>query len=119
MKDKNQSDEIQSRRGFFKEAAKKALPVLGAIALASSPIIAKAADSNPMGCSGCMDTCLGCMHTCSGHCHGGCLRSCQESCIGGCKTGCEGSCKDRCKHWCTGSCQDTCSGGCKDSSSRY
>lgn len=112
MKDKNQSDEIQSRREFFKEAAKKALPVLGAIALASSPIIAKAADSNPMGCSGCMDSC-------SGYCRGGCLRSCQESCLAGCKTSCEGTCKDRCKYWCTGSCQDSCSGGCNNSSSRY
>lgn len=40
---KQKNEELKSRREFFKEAAKKALPVLGAIALAGSPIIAQAA----------------------------------------------------------------------------
>ena len=34
--------DLQSRREFFKEAARKALPVLGAIALAGSPLVVNA-----------------------------------------------------------------------------
>lgn len=39
-----ETNTIQSRREFFKSAVAKALPVLGAIALMSSPIIAKAGE---------------------------------------------------------------------------
>ena len=38
MKTKNENEELQSRREFFKSAAKKALPVIGAIALALSTL---------------------------------------------------------------------------------
>ena len=51
MEEKKQKEELQSRREFFKQAAKKALPVIGAIALASTPIIANAAEKEPMGCT--------------------------------------------------------------------
>jgi len=33
------NEEIQSRREFFKNAAKKALPILGAVALINMPIL--------------------------------------------------------------------------------
>ncbi len=95
MEEKKQNEELQSRREFFKQAAKKALPVLGAIALMSSPIIAKAAEGEPMGCDGsCYGRCSGsCSGTCSGSCDGACAHTCKGSCQGSCIGGCMGSCK--------------------------
>ena len=86
---KNKKNEgLQSRREFFKSAAKGALPILGAIVLANVPSIMSAASESPMGCYGCSGTCKG---------------SCQGSCHYGCNTGC--------KHSCTAACHYTCSGG--------
>lgn len=86
------NEELQSRRDFFKKAAKAALPVIGAIVLAGAPSIVKAAEKAPMGCTG----------------------SCYGGCINGCK-GCEYTCSGTCKNSCT-SCEYTCSGGCKNAS---
>lgn len=93
----NKNEELQSRRQFFKRAAKTALPILGAIVLANMPIIAKATETET-GCSGCGSSCSG---------------SCKYTCSGSCKNGCEG-----CKYTCSGSCKNSCSGTCKYSSSR-
>ena len=38
------NEELQSRREFFKKAAKGALPILGAVVLASAPGLANAAE---------------------------------------------------------------------------
>lgn len=84
------SEELQSRREFFKKAAKGALPILGAIALASMPGVVKAAEEAPMGCN------AGCVNTCYGYC----TRSCQNGCLNSCYTAC------------TNTCSGTCSGGC-------
>lgn len=52
MEKNKQNEELQSRREFFKKAAKSALPILGAVVLASAPGIANAAESAAeMGCS--------------------------------------------------------------------
>lgn len=80
---KNQKEEIQSRREFFKNAAKGVLPILGAMLLAGSPAIVKAASKVPMGCSD-----DGCSYTCS--------TSCQSECRGYCKYGCSNTCKGTC-----------------------
>ena len=40
---KNKNNELQSRREFFKKAAKGILPLIGGIILAGSPSIVKAA----------------------------------------------------------------------------
>ena len=93
MKNNNEKEELQSRREFFKEAAKKALPVIGAIALVSSPILANATEMQSMGCE----------NSCSGGCTGGCSGSCSSRC-----TGCSGTC--------TGSCKGSCAVGCTSSS---
>ena len=79
---KNNKKETQSRREFFKEAAKKALPIIGAVTLLSSPVIAKAVESEPMGCNSyCNQHCsAGCASTCAGRCEG----TCQNTCIGTC-----------------------------------
>ncbi len=92
MSKSNKNEEVQSRREFFKNAAKKALPIVGAIALMSTPIISNAHESKLEN---------GCDYGCSG----GCYHACRESCKGGCKTGC--------LHSCTGSCKETCSGSSK------
>ena len=96
-KENNKKEEIQSRREFFKQAAKSVLPILGTVALMSNPIVAKAAESEPMGCN----------YSCSGGCSGSCSSSCGWGCSGSCKGGCGG-----CKGACTSSCS-SCTGTCK------
>ncbi len=87
MKEK-QKKEIQSRREFFKSATKKALPILGAIALMSIPNITKAA------ITGCDYSCkTSCANDCYGHCKYGCKTTCSGSCSGSCKTSCSYSSK--------------------------
>ena len=103
MKEKKQNEELQSRREFFKQAAKKALPVIGAIALASSPILAQAAEMEPMGCNG----------YCSQHCSAGCASTCTGRCVGNCQHTCQGTCSDACARGCATYCNHSCSGGCK------
>ena len=90
MEEKNKREEIQSRREFFKKAAKAALPVVGAAILSSVPFIN--AEAAPSGCG----------FTCSGGCSGSCSSSCGFGCSGSCKGGC-GGCKGACKSSCTGS----------------
>ena len=82
MQKNKKNEELQSRREFFKKAAKSALPILGAIALAGTPAILNAAEA-PMGCNyGCNGSCMGCRGTCQG-CRG-CGGTCRQSCSSGC-----------------------------------
>lgn len=85
MKEKKQ-EELQSRREFFKSAAKAALPVLGAVVLSSLPVNVQAAQT------GCYQ---GCMYECEGTCKGGCT-GCSDSCYGSCKGTCNASCQYGC-----------------------
>jgi CXXX repeat radical SAM target protein len=90
MEKKNKKEEIQSRREFFKSAAKKALPVLGAVVLAAIPFTEAKAQ---WGCSGnCMYGCEGCNDSCYGSCKGTCGSSCNRACSYGCRTGCMIAC---------------------------
>lgn len=85
MDKKERNEEIQSRREFFKNAAKATLPILGIALMTSLPVVeAKAATD----CSACTGICTGCQ--------GGCTGSCRLGCGGGC-TGCTG-----CSINCTG-----------------
>lgn len=88
MDKKQKDEELQSRREFFKKAAKSALPILGAIVLANAPTIAKATESE----------------SCDWGCSGSCWSSCQSSCRGYCSSGCTGSCSGGCKGACANSC---------------
>ncbi len=90
MKSKK-NEELKSRRDFFKKAAKSALPIIGAVVLASSPLVSKAA------------TAMGCDYTCK--------TSCANDCYGSCRY----ACKSTCSGTCSGSCKTSCSSG----SSRY
>ena len=87
MYEKKKHEELQSRRDFFKKAAKAALPIVGAIVLASAPSIVTAAEKEPMGCE---TTCSG---PCKGNCHGQCIDTCRGGCERTCSGRCEGSCK--------------------------
>ena len=105
MENKKQNEELQSRREFFKKAAKGALPILGAIVLASNPLLSKASEESPMGCD----------YGCTYGCQGGCGRSCSYGCSGSCA----GSCSGGCKGGCSRSCSISCSSGCRGYSSSY
>ena len=86
MEKTNKNEELQSRREFFKRAAKGALPILAAVALAGAPSIIRSAEEAPMGCktSACTYSCL---YSCNDSCKTGCLRTCQ---------GCKGTCNIHC-----------------------
>ena len=80
MSNKKQNEEHQSRREFFKKAAKAALPVLGAVVLASMPGDLFA--FNRTGCNGCSSACSSCTGSCAGGCTGSCTGSCTVNCVG-------------------------------------
>ncbi len=100
MHNNKKNEELQSRREFFKKAAKGALPIIAAVALAGIPNVIKAADT-PMGC-----------RSCSGGCSGGCT----GTCYGTCQHTCKGSCNNTCYDRCLGTCKSSCQGGCKGGS---
>lgn len=105
MENQNKKEEIQSRREFFKNAAKKSLPIVAAAMLASTPLISKAAETS----MGCNDSCYnGCSVNCTDGCKIGC-EGCHGNCQGSCKGGCEGSCKNTCEGSCRGYCGGNCS----------
>ena len=109
MENKN---ETQNRREFFKEAARKALPILGAVVLANSPIFAQVRGLNKGYCSSCKDDCT---NGCSSGCSRSCKTDCQINCKGSssttlkgcreCENACGGGCKESCSHRCDGSCK--------------
>ena len=110
---KNREEELQSRREFFKKAAKAALPILGAVVLSgAAPQILNAA-TPPYNCDGT------CNSTCYGACDGGCERSCKSTCSISCEGrsagssgyGCHG-CDSYCFSNCSGTCEKHCNGSC-------
>lgn len=77
MEKKNQNEELQSRREFFKKAAKVTLPILGTIVLAGAPVLVKA--TVPMGCA--KNSCyVQCADTCRSYCNGTCTITCKNTC---------------------------------------
>lgn len=90
MAENNKNEELQSRREFFKKAAKGVLPILGAMVLAGSPSIVRAAEHTLNGCND------GCHGMCKTNCTG-----CEGTCSGGCTAGCKGGCRGTCHTMCT------------------
>lgn len=80
MSNKNSNEELQSRREFFKKAAKAALPVVGAVVLSSLPIVKSEAATD---CGG-----FACAHSCNRNCRASCYDSCSNTCHGTCSGGC-------------------------------
>ena len=115
---KNKQEELQTRREFFKKAAKGVLPVLGAIALANVPLLSHAMEEGKTltSCTNCSKACGG---SCSSGCSGGCRRSCKTSCTIGCngKTTANpcGNCTTACYSGCYGGCRETCRASCLSS----
>ena len=101
MKEK-QNKKILSRRGFFKKAAKKVLPIIALVGLTSvQPLLAAGKRSND--CSDCTGNCqYTCEGTCGSSCEKGCYGTCEGSCEGSCTGGCGfDSCQGGCYHTCT------------------
>ncbi|MBR6925815.1 MAG: Cys-Xaa-Xaa-Xaa repeat radical SAM target protein [Bacteroidaceae bacterium] len=94
MKKNRKNEELQSRREFFKKAAKGALPILGAIAVAGIPFVAKAKGEVPSSCR------WACSYSCSGGCQGSCQGSCSTSCMGSCRYSCNDACSGVCRFNC-------------------
>lgn len=100
MKEKNQNEDVQSRREFFKAAAKVLLPT---IALISVPQLLSSCekelwkDAEP--------TCRDCGGTCKDTCKKACSSNCELTCKDTCETGCTTTCKSTCKSTCYGSCR--------------
>lgn len=68
MKKNVKNEELQSRREFFKKAAKGALPIIGLVALANVPQLSLAAEV--MNCGG----------SCRANCSTTCAFTCNTSC---------------------------------------
>ena len=83
MSNKKQNEELQSRREFFKKAAKAALPVVGAVVMASMPNVMQAAET-------------GCDNLCSYCCTSSCKNGCYQGCYMGCRNTCQGTCSGGC-----------------------
>jgi len=81
MQKNKKNEELQSRREFFKRAAKGALPILGAIVLANVPGVMNASGVQTTGCD------HSCATSCQTSCYSGCQGSCNTSCSGGCRGG--------------------------------
>ena len=94
MEKQNKKEEILSRREFFKNAAKKGLPIMAAIALVNIPITSQALGyKSEKGCEDCWGKCDGsCYSTCKGTCEGSCLKGCKTSCYGTCDSTCTAGC---------------------------
>lgn len=91
MKKNVKNEELQSRREFFKKAAKGALPIVAALAFAGAPNLLNAAESRSTGCD---YTCkLSCANDCYGHCKYACKTTCSGTCSGSCKVSCSYSSK--------------------------
>ena len=97
---KSRKDEVQSRRDFFKKAAKGVLPILGAAMLMNVPQVLSATarprarpGPRPGSCPG----------TCDGICAFKCKGSCKGTCDGGCSFGCKGTCTGTCSYGCKSS----------------
>lgn len=95
MKRNKENKELQTRREFFKKAAKSTLPIVAGVILAGMPQVMKATEST----SGICDTCSG---------------GCRYTCIAVCNSSCQGSCNNTCYKTCQGSCSSGCYRGCKN-----
>lgn len=99
MEEKDEKrEELQTRREFFKKAAKGVLPILGAIILANTPLLSHALEKQES------------PNDCNGNCSWGCGRQCSTSCTNSCSGSCSGSCKGYCTGSCRGTCVYSCSG---------
>ena len=84
------NNKIQSRREFFKNAAKSVLPILGCMMLPGSIMAHEiVSEEAPQSCNG---SCYGlCNNSCRGYCSQGCTGTCSGSCKATCQSQCNAS----------------------------
>lgn len=89
MKDNRQNNELQTRRDFFKKAARISLPIIGLVALNMIPfrVSANGYDCRSQCVGSCGAACTSCWTGCTG-CKGNCRHNCEGGCKGGCREGC-------------------------------
>ena len=79
MKQTKKNEELQSRREFFKNAAKSTLPIL-AVAAFGPALLSCEKDDDDDDDGGCKGSCKGsCKTSCSGSCSGACVSECYGS----------------------------------------
>ena len=81
MKKSKKNEELQSRREFFKSAAKGALPILAFTVLGPSFLSSCKKEEKTSS--------SGCGKSCSGSCDDGCTNNCDDLCGGDCWAYCE------------------------------
>ena len=122
MSNKKENEELQSRREFFKQAAKAALPVVGAAIMASVPTVIASQTGGRVNFQAV------CSNGCTNQCGDGCSGSCKGDCKGSCKGDCTGSadgsnnssgCGYGCLNTCSGGCQGTCYRSCRTGCDGY
>ena len=122
MKENNQKEkDLQSRREFFKSAAKVSLPVLSAMILSQFPMTScsvskrsQMVEEKESKVSGCHGACTSsCISTCKESCMQGCTGTHMGMC-GTCTAQCIGTCEGTCERSCSGACVNICGGGCKN-----
>lgn len=89
-----ENKDLQGRREFFKEAAKKALPLF-AVAVLGPNLLSSCRKDNYGGGS----SSTGCGNSCSGSCKTNCSGSCEGDCAGDCDDGCYQACIQLCTHY--------------------
>lgn len=80
MEKKNENEELQSRREFFKKTAKSVLPFLGIMVLGPTLLTSCEKDD---------DLESGCGKSCSGSCDGDCAATCGMDCWAACLSSCD------------------------------
>lgn len=90
MKKSEKNEELQSRREFFKSAAKGALPILAFSVLGPSFLTSCEKDKDSGGCG---------KSSCRGECDSSCSGSCDEDCTDICAFGCSGTCEGHSRNW--------------------
>lgn len=81
MHEKMNNEELQSRREFFKNAAKSALPMF-AFAAFGQTLLTSCERDDDKGSSGCGKSCSGsCEGDCAGDCDDGCWTACISACV--------------------------------------
>lgn len=91
-------ENLESRREFFKNAAKKALPIL-AISLLGPSVLSSCGEDEPDDPSGSG----GGSKRCGGMCSANCRNECRGNAAyapASCKSGCKGACLSTCKTSC-------------------
>ena len=121
-----ENNNLRSRREFFKITAPKALPIIGLLSIAKTPLFGQILYDETLNCNG------SCYQTCAGSARGMC-DTCSHLCLGGCQstskgkvqdsteinndtikntTGCNDNCKTECRVNCSSYCVQTCKGNC-------